>query len=520
MLKRIPNIFVLIFSLIAVAAALTWLIPGGQFIENNDGSLIYTSIDSSPQSWQIFTAFQKGFSKQSSIIIFVLIIGGVFWIFNSTKAIDVGINTLLSKLRRLENKRFFSERLISQLILILIMLVFSVFGAIFGMSEETIAFVGIVIPLAISLGYDSITGVCMVFVAAGLGFAGAILNPFTIGIAQEIAEIPMFSGIEYRLFCWLVINLVGISYVVIYANKIHKTPEKSPVYENDEYWRNRNDKKTTVTYHTPKRAWIVFILSLITLSVFSILYPQVDIVVGKTTHTLPALIISSVLYLITSVLTLRKSVHFYILNILFFIIILLTIGVMGFEWYINEISALFLAGGIMAGIAFGRSNSDIVKQFTEGAKDILSAALVIGLAAGIIVILEEGGIINTILHSAAGIMVDFGKVTSIQFMYILQTLVNIFIPSGSTQAAITMPLLAPLSELVGISKQAAVMAFQLGDGFTNMITPTSAVLLAVLGVAKIPYVKWIKWVAPFIAILVIVGALLLIPTVMMELNGF
>lgn len=520
MLKRLPDTFVIIFTLIIIAAGLTWLIPGGIYTENSQGVLEYNAIKNSPQSWQIFTAFQKGFAKQASIIIFVLIVGGVFWIFNSTKAIDVGINTLLRKMKRLEGNRFFSEKLISQIILVLVMLVFSVFGAVFGMSEETIAFVGIVIPLAISLGYDSITGVCMVFVAAGLGFAGAVLNPFTIGIAQGIANIPLFSGLEYRLFCWVVINFVGITYVLWYSNKVLKNPERSIVHKDDEYWRNRTSSQTQVKYYTPKRAWVIFGLSSLVMIVYSILYPSVEIKIGNNVQTFPALIVLTVLYILLGIYTLYKSVHFFVLNILLFIILFLTVGVMGFDWYINEISALFLAGGIMTGITIRKSSSEIVKLFMEGARDIMGAALVIGLAGGIIIVLEDGGIIHSILHSAAGLMSDLGKVASVQTMYVIQTFINILIPSGSAKAAITMPIMAPFSDLIGLSRQATVMAFQFGDGFTNMITPTSPVLLAVLGVAKIPFIKWIKWVAPLILLLIIVGGLLLIPTVLMQLNGF
>lgn len=521
MLKKIPNTFVIIFFLIVLAAVLTWFIPGGEYVEAGNNSIEYNETLSHPQSWQIFTAFQNGFAKQASIIIFVLIVGGVFWIFNNTKAIDVGIASLLKQMNKLGGNRYFPEHRVSQIMLVIIMLVFSIFGAVFGMSEETIAFVGIVIPLVISLGYDSITGVAIVFVAAGLGFAGAVLNPFTIGIAQGIAEIPLFSGLEYRLFCWLIINIVGIAFILRYSNRVYKFPNKSLVYEEDTYWKEKaSSTDTKNSYYTPRRAWMMFFISSLILILYSIKYPIVDIKIGNSTHSQPALIVLTILYVAIGIITLKKSVHFFVLNILLFIILFLTLGVMGFDWYINEISALFLAGGIMTAITVRKSSSEIVKLFMEGAKDIMGAALVIGLAGGIIIILEDGKIIHSILHSAAGLMSDMGKVASVEVMYLIQTFINIIIPSGSAKAAITMPIMAPFSDLIGISRQATVMAFQLGDGFTNMITPTSPVLLAVLGVAKIPYAKWVKWVTPLIVILIILGALLLIPTVLMDLNGF
>ena len=193
---------------------------------------------------------------------------------------------------------------------------------------------------------------------------------------------------------------------------------------------------------------------------------------------------------------------------------------MGYQWYIMEIATLFLAMGLLAGAAMKYSPNDITKHFLDGAKDIMSAALVVGLAGGIIIILEDGKIIDTILHSMASGMQGFGKTVSVQFMYVIQTIINIIIPSGSAKAAITMPIMAPFSDYIGISRQATVVAFQFGDGFTNMITPTSGVLIGVLGVAKIPYDKWVKWITPFMIILIILGALLLIPTVTMDLNGF
>ena len=196
------------------------------------------------------------------------------------------------------------------------------------------------------------------------------------------------------------------------------------------------------------------------------------------------------------------------------------VGVLGFGWYIGEISALFLSLGLLSGIAMGLSANSIVKEMMDGAKDILSAALIVGLAAGIIYILQEGRIIDTILHSLAGTLDGSGEAGALGLMYMIQTVINLVIPSASAKAAITMPIMAPFSDIIGVSRQATVMAFQFGDGFTNMITPTSGVLIAVLGMAKIPYGKWVKWIFPFILLLIVVGFLLLLPTIYMQLNGF
>jgi uncharacterized ion transporter superfamily protein YfcC len=185
-----------------------------------------------------------------------------------------------------------------------------------------------------------------------------------------------------------------------------------------------------------------------------------------------------------------------------------------------KIATLFFAMGIFSGIAMNYSPNRITSLFLEGVKDILSAALIVGLAGGIIVILEDGRVVDSILHSLAGGMKDLGRIASIGIMYLIQTGINVIIPSGSAKAALTMPIMAPFSDLISISRQATVMAFQFGDGFTNMITPTSGVLIGVLGVAKIPYEKWVRWVTPLIVILMVLGFLLLIPTVTMKLNGF
>jgi len=193
---------------------------------------------------------------------------------------------------------------------------------------------------------------------------------------------------------------------------------------------------------------------------------------------------------------------------------------MGYHWYVMEIATLFFAMGISSGVAMSYSPNKITELFITGVKDILSAALVVGLAGGIIVILQNGKVIDPMLHSLADSMKDVGKYASLSIMYSIQTAINLVMTSGSAKAALTMPIMAPFSDLIGVSRQATIMAYQFGDGFTNMITPTSAVLVGVLGVAKIPYEKWFKWVWPLILGLVILGFLLLIPTVVMDLNGF
>lgn len=520
MFKKSPNTFLIVFFLIIAAAALTWIVPGGEYQYPENSAPVFKPTESSPQTWHIFLAIQKGFAKQASIIVFVLIIGGVFWIINSSKAIDAGIFSLLNSLGRLTKKSHVSKLVVSQVILLLIMLTFSIFGAVFGMSEETIAFVAFIIPITISLGYDSLTGVLVVFVAAGLGFAGAILNPFTIGIAQGISGLPLFSGLNYRLFCWLVINMFGFTYILIYTGKVFKNPAISPVFDSDSQWREQLKDSKPVKEKPATAAWFYFGLCFIALAIFSFYFPMTQLKLGNSIKVAPALPVLTAFFLITGIISLRRSVQYFILNMLAFLVLYLIVGVLGYDWYINEISALFLAGGILTGLVLNISGAAIANELIAGAKDIFGAAVIIGMAGGIIIILEEGKIIHTLLYKASETISGFGKVGTIGGMYGIQTLLNLILPSGSAKAAITMPIMAPFSDLVNLSRQASVMAFQFGDGFTNMITPVSPVLMAVLGVSKIPYAKWFRWIFPFVCALVILGLLLLIPTVYIELSGF
>jgi uncharacterized ion transporter superfamily protein YfcC len=526
---RFPHTYVIIFSLIILAAVLTWLFPGGEYVEEirmAEGKevkeLVFKPVESTPQTWQVFAAIFKGFEKQAGIIVFILMIGGAFWIMNATKALDVGIMSFIRFTRGLEHLKFFRILGVDNVVIVLIMLMFSLFGAIFGMSEETIAFVIILVPLSISMGYDSIVGLSMCYLGAHIGFAGAMLNPFTIGIAQGIAELPLFSGLEYRFLCWLIFNFVGIGFILWYANRIKRKPQRSPMYALDNYWREKaGSGEEGSDFHTPVSAWIAYGLVLAALIIFSLIYPVSELKVGNADPVnIPAVPVATGLFALLGLISLRKTVHYFILNLLLFTILFLIIGVMGYGWYIMEIAALFFAMGIFSGIAMGYGGNKQVKLFLDGVKDIVSAALVVGLAGGIIVILEDGKVIDTILYRLSSTLHEVGQIQAVSTMYVIQTVINVIIPSGSAKAALTMPIMAPFSDLINLSRQATVMAFQFGDGITNMITPTSGVLIGALGIARIPYDKWVKWVWPLIVILFLLGLLLLIPTVTMNLNGF
>lgn len=495
---KVPNTYVIIFFVILLCAVATWLVPGGK-----------------PQTWQIFSALYEGFSQQAGIIAFVLVVGGAFWVVNSTKAVDDGIFRFIRKARELERYALVRKAGVGNIVIIAVMLLFGLFGAVFGMSEETIAFVAVVIPLAKSLGYDEFVGVFMVYLAAHVGFAGAMLNPFTIGIAQEMASLPLFSGIEYRIFCWVILMTVAIIFVLWYASGVRKKSLLDQPLVEVEYVPEESRRAGL-------RPWICFVLITLSLVLFSVCYGAGCVInIGQNSFATPWLLwVLTFLFVVFSVLSLLKSAKLYILNLLIFTIVFMVAGVMGYGWYLSEICALFMALAIAAGFSADYSADDIAKNFMEGAKDIFSAALVIGFAAGIIVILREGEVIDTMLASLAGSLNGSGRVGALGGMYGIQTFINLFIPSASAKAAVTMPIMAPFSDMIGLSRQAAVLAFQFGDGFTNMITPCSGVLMAVLSVARIPYEKWVRYIWKFILFLVVLGFILLVPTVSFSLPGF
>lgn len=523
MKRKFPNTYIIVSAVILLCAVATWFVPGGEYVQGADGKLTFTETDHVPQTWQVLAAMYKGFGKQAGIIAFILIVGGAMWIINSTKALDTGIMAFLAKAQKLEKYAMFRAVGINNIILVCMTLLFSLFGGIFGMSEECIAFVAISIPLAISMGYDSITGVGMVYLGAHVGFAGAFLNPFTIGVAQDMAGLPLFSGIGYRLVCWTVLTLFLISFLLIYASRIRKDPKKSPMYELDGFWREKASAVPEDTSHSRNRAsWISFALAFTAILLFTVRYSgDCAVNIGSSVIPVPWLMpAAAVLFTVLSVYALRRSVHFYIVVLLASTIIYLVIGTVCFGWYIPEISALFLALAILGGIASGYDAGKITDEFIAGAKDIFSAAFIVGLASGIIIILQDGKIIDTILHSMESSLEGSGKLASLSLMYGIQTFINLFIPSATAKAAITMPIMAPFSDMIGLSRQATVLAFQFGDGFTNMITPTSGVLMAVLGMARIPYTKWVRWAWKLILMLIIIGFLLLLPTVLTTLEGF
>jgi uncharacterized ion transporter superfamily protein YfcC len=323
------------------------------------------------------------------------------------------------------------------------------------MCEEAIPFALIFVPMAIALGYDSLVGISLSFVAAGVGFAAGFLNPFTVQISQGIAGVPLGSGIKYRLIVWALATVVAIAWTMVYAARVKADPTRSPMYDLDRERRAELEKA--------EAAQVVF--------------------------------------------TWRHGVALVVLGAT---VVGLIVGSTVFKWYMVEFAGLFFAMGLLAGIAAGLGPNQIAKSFIAGAKDIASAALIVGFAGGIVVILEDGHILDTILFGMASVTSHFGGVLAAQAMYVLQLILNFFIPSGSTKAVLTMPLLAPLADLSGITRQTLVLAYQLGAGFTSMIIPTSGVTVGTLALAKIPYERWVKWHWPLQLVFFVFSLLALI----------
>ena len=437
--RRVPHTYVIIACLLVLCAVLTWLVPGGQYVTGEDGTLRYEQVDAVPQTWQVFPALYHGFVRQAGIIVFILVVGGAFWLLNATGAVTGGIGRFITRVGKRD-----------KLVLAAITVLFSLAGAVFGMSEETIPFVGIVVPLVVSMGYDAFMGMLVVYVASNIGFSSAFLNPFTVGIAQGMADLPLFSGMGYRIFCWAVLTVLLTIFVVVYARRTQKPATQ--------------DATVADAPLTSRQGWI--------------------------------------------------------LGVLFLTVVMLIVGVTCWDWYLPEITGLFLGMGIVCGVIAGFSANRIADELLAGAKDILSAALVVGFASGIIVLLQDGKVVDSILHAMQEGMDGSGPIGSLSAMYGIQALINFLIPSATAKAAITIPIMAPFADLVGVSRQAMVLAFQFGDGFTNMLTPTSGVLMAALAMARIPYEKWVKWVWKMVVVLLIIGLLLLLPTVLWPIVGF
>src|SRR5699024_6781988 len=448
-----PNVFALLFGLIVLATAVSYIIPSGSFervekeVNGNVQTLVvegtYQSVEAERTTFfGIFEAVFKGMENAAPIIFFIFIVGGAFGILTKTEAIETGLERLVYKM---EDKKF--------LLIPIIMLLFALGGATFGMSEETIPFLFILVPLAIRLGYNPMIGASIVILGSVSGFTAAFLNPFTVGIAQGIAELPLFSGKGYRIIMWIVMVSVTIAWVMFKAKKIGKLRQEGKLDEDELDLSNYQDE----------------------------------------TYSLKDLVFTTRQKLILVIFTLT--------------ILFLAIGVTMFGWYIMEIASLFLLSGIIMGVIGKMNYNEIADSFIDGCKDLVPVALVVGFAYGVLVILEESMTIDSFLIFLANSINGLTSLVSAIAMLITQSVLNFVVPSGSGQAALSLLNMSSISVLTVVSRQTAVLALQLGDGISIAITPTSGVLMASLALAKIEWTKWAKLVRLLILIQYLLAAI-------------
>ena len=493
----VPDTYVIIFFVVLLAAVATYFVPLGQFdtreVTYTDAGEEQTQTVLVPDSFSVVTGddsqadtrnvglFEPGggvgflnyvfaglvsgdqFGAAVGVVAFIIIIGGAFGIIMRTGAVETGMMSIID---RTQNREF--------LIIPLLFFLFSLGGAVFGMGEEAIAFAMILVPIVVALGYDALTGVMITYVATQIGFATSWMNPFGIAIAQGIAGVPVLSGSGFRVAMWLFFTVVGIVYTYLYARRVKADPESSLSYNTDAYFRedfdrfrNQEDNKFTVGH---------------------------------------ALVL----------LTVAVGIGWIVW------------GVVVHAYYIPEIASQFFTIGLVAGlvgVAFRLGDmgiNDVAEGFKDGAQSLLPAALVVGMAQGIVLILggdspSEPSVLNTILHSVSQWIDGVAPFLAAWFMFLFQTVFNFFVVSGSGQAALTMPLMAPLADLVDVTRQVATLAFQLGDGFANIIVPTSAALMGTLGAARLDWATWVRFIFKFFLVLFVCASAFVI---LAQLIGF
>ncbi|MDU0462472.1 YfcC family protein [Staphylococcus ureilyticus] len=440
---KTPHTYALLLFIIVVASLLTYLIPAGEYArEKKDGQTLvisgsYQEVSQHGVSFfDIFRAIPEGLLSGGEIVFYIFLVGGAFGIVHKTGAFENGVNKAMSTLGSYK-----------VLMIPLTMTIFSILGFSIGLAEETIIFVPIGIIIARTLGYDALTGAAMVILGAASGFIGGMLNPFTVGVAQSVAELPLFSGWGLRSIIYIFILLAAITTVMIYARKVKQDMSKSIVYELEQAEGQSAATMDTPRFTKRQKVGLLLIVAAIILNVF---------------------------------------------------------GIFNYGWSFNEMSANFLLAGLLAGVIGGLGINGTFEAMIEGMKDILFGAMIVGFAKGIIVILEDGQVIDTIVHGMTTLLTDVPSSAVIIAMFILQFFLNFFIPSGSGQALTTMPLMVPISDLLHINRQITVLAFQYGDSISNVLFPTSAILMGALAVGKISYTQWLKFAWKLILVWVII----------------
>lgn len=451
--KKVPHTYVIICGMIFLAFLATYLVPAGVYERIKDpltGRQIidvtsFRSVPNTPvklfslKGFNLFTSIIEGLKQSSAIVFFTFLVCGSFNVIQKTGAIDSAIGKIALRVKNT-----------SIVIIPILLFIFSVGGVTMGMAAEAIPFIPLGIMLARAVGYDAMVGMTIIGLGAGVGFVGGFVNPFTVGLAQSIAQLPIYSGMGYRIAVYIVLYLVTCFYIIKYANMIKKDPEKSIVRELE--IKEKSDFN------------------------FS---------------DLPKFTISHKLVLLSFFIGFSVIIY----------------GVLKHKWDIEELSGAFLAMAVVSTIVAKRSPSQAACDFLEGAASVAFGALVVGFGRAILLVLQQGQIIDSILFYVSSYISLLPSYIAVLLMYLSQVLTNTLIPSGTGQAAATMPIMAPLSDMLGISRQTAVLAFQYGDGFTSYIIPTGSSIMSYLAVAKISYDKWLKWMGPLMGIWLFIGAI-------------
>ena len=429
----------LLVIVVALCAVCTYVIPAGKYQRTMDqtigrelivpGSFEYM-VRTPATPMKLLESLTLGLQNASDIVFFLLITGGMFEVINGNGALNIGMATILKKLKGKE-----------VLMVPLCMVFFGLGSAFLGCFEEYLAFVPLLLACSVTVGLDSLVAVGIIFIAATAGYAGPITNSFTLGTAQQIAGLEPYSGMPFRIGVFVVLETMSIAYVTWYAVMVRNNPKLSVCYAYDR------------EYNAGKR--------------FDL-------------DNIPAL-------------TLRQG-----LSIVTFAagLVCAAVGVIAFGFYVNELAAVFLAVGIIGGLAGGLKPGEICRHFTDGCRDMILPVLMIGLANAAVILLRDGNVLDTILHTLGSLIIKLPSGLAACGMFVAHEIINVVVPSGSAQAELTMPLMTPLAERMGVSGQTAVLAYHLGDAFTNVYAPTGGEILAALAICRVPFSKWIRFLTP------------------------
>ncbi|MEG2928346.1 MAG: YfcC family protein [Oscillospiraceae bacterium] len=474
---KMPNAFVTLFLIIAVVAALTWIVPAGQYeYVDPDASRLepiagtYSQAEQNPQGvWEVIMAPVTGFYEAADIMLFLLIIGGFLGIVMHTGAIDAGIGAVVKKLNGKDH-----------IMIPILMIIFGLGGTIFGMGEETVAFYLLIIPVFIAAGYDALCGMATIFLGTGIGYMASTTNPFSTGIASGFAGISVGDGMGTRVLLFVLLETAGIIYIMRYAKKVKADPTKSLIYDmkqaNEEYFKTTNG--ATVVEFTKQRKII--------LSIFAV----------------------SFLIMVIGVIPWASKFNIMIFeNANNFILGLPVIGkILGHivplgDWWFGEMGLVFMFAAIIIGKIAKLSQDDFIEIFMKGAQDLLSVSLIIGISRGITTVMSAGGMTATVLHWGEVTLSNLGPVAFANLSYLFYLPLSFLVPSTSGLATLSMPIFAPLAEFVGVSKDVIVTAFATSAGLMNLITPTSGILMGSLALSRIPYNKFMKFTLKLCVIL-------------------